>query len=544
MSPRRPARRPLRRPAAPSLPALALLSAVSLLAVAPRAEAATPLDVVRLKRGHDAIMQLDVAEAHAALDGASPDDPMVATELALLAVYEGDCDRAVALLKRHASSGKHGAAALGEIARGCARVTASTEWYKDDERGVHIRFKDEDDRALAPFLTEVAAQAMAALERDLGVRLPRPLRIELVRDQYSLAAMTGLPEEAAQTTGTVAVAKWGRVTMLSPRASTHGFPWADTLMHELTHLSVTRASRDRAPLWLQEGTAKRQETRWRSPGPFDDLPSPDAMAKLGFERGLALPLDRLGPSIAMLPTPEQAMIAFAEVHSFIRYWSKEAGEGALARLLFGLADAPDEDPVNATLVKVSGTPLAAWSERWQQSLNSSTAVIPPDLMPSLPHAPSAGHAGEPPQTNVEKPSPPPDPAARDIYRNARLGELLVERKFNEQASRYFRKTVAAAPYDPSARARLAMTLRAMGREEEAWGVVASIEAVHSAHGLYLAVRGAAQRGRGDASAAEESFRDARLVSPLDPQVACQGLAEGRSPDRPAEAALCELARRR
>ena len=49
--------------------------------------------------------------------------------------------------------------------------------------------------------------------------------------------MTGLPYESAKTTGTVAVAKWGRVTLLSPRASPHGYAWRDTMAHELTHLA-------------------------------------------------------------------------------------------------------------------------------------------------------------------------------------------------------------------------------------------------------------------------------------------------------------------
>ena len=158
------------------------------------------------------------------------------------------------------------------------------------------------------------------MARDLKVELPRPLRIELVRDLFTLAAMTGLPESAAQTTGTVAVAKWGRVTMITPRAIPHGYPWADTLAHEMAHLAQTQASGDRAPLWLQEGVAKRQETRWRERRAFDDFPAADSVAAIGLDKGLGRPIDKLGASIAMLPTAEQAMVAFAEVSSFVRFW--------------------------------------------------------------------------------------------------------------------------------------------------------------------------------------------------------------------------------
>ena len=165
---------------------------------------------------------------------------------------------------------------LGDIARGCARVTAATVVDKDDAHDVEVRYQDEADRALTPLIVETVVKARDALTRDLGVTWPKPTRITVVRDLMSLSAMTGLPQSSAQTTGTVAVAKWGRVTLLSPRASQHGYPWRDTIAHELTHLAVTRATIDRAPFWLQEGVAKREEMRWREPGPFDDRPSPDA----------------------------------------------------------------------------------------------------------------------------------------------------------------------------------------------------------------------------------------------------------------------------
>jgi hypothetical protein len=42
-------------------------------------------------------------------------------------------------------------------------------------------------------LTDVAVRARAALEKDLGVEMPRPLRIDLVRDLFSLSAVSGLP---------------------------------------------------------------------------------------------------------------------------------------------------------------------------------------------------------------------------------------------------------------------------------------------------------------------------------------------------------------
>ncbi|MFO0660866.1 MAG: hypothetical protein U0165_13690 [Polyangiaceae bacterium] len=256
--------------------------------------------MVRLQRAMAAINKLDVAEARDAMGSMSDEEPAVARMFALVAIYEGNCDKAAELLIRPSVAAGDGAL-LAEVARGCARATAGAMMVHDP-RGVDVRVKDDEDAPLVPFVADIAEKSLAALERDLDVKLPRPLRIELVRDHYTLSEMTGLPEQAAQTTGTVAIAKWGCVTMLSPRAVPHGYPWADSLMHELTHLAVTRASADRAPLWLQEGIAKREELRWRDPLPFDAFPSADAIAQSGFKKNLATPIDDLGPSLAMLPS--------------------------------------------------------------------------------------------------------------------------------------------------------------------------------------------------------------------------------------------------
>jgi tetratricopeptide repeat protein len=492
-----------------------LLTAAAVLAATAPAKSD---DGVRLSLAHQATMRLDVTEARDLLAPLPPEDPEVAAKRAFLALYEGDCDGALDALARAPSRRDEWAEQLAEIARGCARVTAATLVIEDQARGIVFRLKDDEDAAIVPVLGDVADRGRATLERELGVKLPRPLRIEVVRDHYSLAAMTGLPEEAARTTGTVAVAKWGRVTMLSPRAASHGYPWADTLMHEMTHLAVTRASTDRAPLWLQEGVAKRQETRWRDPFAFDDAPPADATAKTGFAKGLALPLDRLGPSIAMLPTAEQAMVAFAEVTSFVRYWTREAGEPALPKLLSSLSNQPGPDAVNAALVETSGTDLHGWDERWRAYLQTT---------PTTRDVPIAGESHM-------------SGGGRQLIRNVRLGDLLAERKHDGPAVRYFEKATAASSHDPSLRARLARSLTALGRLEEADKQVDSLSAVQHAQGPYLALRGAALERRGEHEEAARSRDHALWISPWDAEVACATPASP-SPDDPRRA-LCEALR--
>lgn len=465
-----------------------------------------------------ALVELDVAEARRLLQAADPDRPAIAIERGRLALYETDYDQAVAILSRPELARSSAGAELLEVAQAGARATAGTVSFRDEERGIVVRLQDDADEPLVPWIFDVAAASREQLERDIGVDLPRPLRIELVRDQMALAAMTGLPERAARTTGTVAVAKWGRVTMLSPRAMPRGYPWADTLAHELAHLILTRASRDRAPLWLQEGVAKREEIRWRKARPLDDFPPAYAIAKLGFERDLARPIDKLGASIAMLPSAEEARVAFAEVSSFIDFWIEQAGQEALPALLSHLKTSAYPVDIDEAMQKVSGATLAEWNAQWMGWLATRKADVPPHLQPGGSF-----------------------PNASKVRRHVQLGELLQKRGHHAPAEKHLRKAHELAPHDGSIRCGLAASLEALGRRSEAEPLVSRIEDLHAENGTWYALHGRYARERGEDAVAEEAFEVGVLLNPLGEEVACEGEKDAW-PSEPRKEALCRAAR--
>lgn len=475
-------------------------------------------DLIRAGRARDATLEMDLPAAKSILDGADPGDAALEIERARYLIYSGDYDGAAALLARPDIAKTDEGAALGDIARGCARGMAATVEIRDDERGVRIRLQDDDDRALVPMLADVAVKVRATLAKDLGVELPKPLRIDLVRDQFTLAAMTGLPEKAAATTGTVAVAKWGRVTMISPRATSHGYPWLDTLAHEMTHLALSRGTRDRAPLWLQEGVAKREETRWRDPQPLDDVPLPDTVAQVGMEKGLGRPLTQLGPSIAMLPTAEQAAVAFAEVHSFIRFWTKEVGDDGLPQLVLRLKNAVNPDDVDKAIQEVSGTDLAGWDKRWHAHIGAGPRELPPDL------APAAAM-----------------PNANEIAKRVRLGQLLDARGHHQAAATELGRAQALVPYDASVRCFMAAALLGGGDKANASMLVDKTEDLHNGFGRWWSLH--ALLHPEPAAAADMAFGYGIAHDPFDPWVACEEKAPPEVPKDPIRKAICEMARR-
>jgi hypothetical protein len=418
---------------------------------------------------------------------------------------------------------------LAQTARGCQRVIAATVVDRDETRDIEVHWQDEHDRALAPWVFDTVAMARDALSRDLGVDWPKPTSIVVVSDLLSLSAMTALPYKSAQTTGTVAVAKWGRVTLLSPRASRHGYAWLDTIAHELTHLAVTRATGDRAPLWLQEGVAKREEERWRDPGPFDGRPSPEEVVRQGFQAGLGIPLDRLGPSIAMLPSADAARVAFAEVTSFVGFYVQEQRDDALRRLLAQLRAGKDPDDA---LAAASGAGLMEWSRRWRARIGAESGEpLPPDWQ----FGPRRERDGR---------------ALRD---GARLAELLAGR--GHGAAALERLDVALRDdgsgglqsrpvlQDPSVLWLRGRLLEESDHLAEAEQLVVDPRAVTASFGPWWALRGRLALASGHEAEAIESFDQALSVDPFDEEVACSPWwALGpRLPPSSAKAELCKAA---
>jgi hypothetical protein len=287
------------------------------------------------------------------------------------------------------------------------------------------------------------------------------------------------------------------------------------LAHELTHLALSQGTLDRAELWLQEGVAKREETRWREPDPFDDMLPPDVVAAAGIKRGLGRPLTGLGPSIAMLPSPDEAMVAFAEVTSFLQYWANEAGPDALPRLIRELRDAPADSNVDAVLVKITGLGLGAWEAKWREHLGLVTAEPPPELAPG-------GHMAH----------------TAELGRRVRLGELLLGRGHAQAAALELEPALRLAPFAPSVRCAYVAALLELGDLAAAAPLVDRPEDVHQRLGRWWSLHGLLQ----ETSDPRSSWRGIAL-DPFEPAVACDELLPPGMPPNELQQALCAAARR-
>ncbi len=360
-------------------------------------------------------------------------------------------------------------AAFGEArSRGAAQIDgfeaqaklaqAGADEVKGDEAHESAHFvvytRPGKDALLVPYALEALEKAYAALTQDLGYSPPAKVRVEVYETAQALARVSPLTVAEIKASGTIALCKYNRLMITSPRALLRGYAWLDTLSHEFVHYLVTRKGRNAVPIWLQEGLAKFLETRWRgAPGQAVDETSTALLTRAARDRKL-IPFAAMHPSIAKLPTQEMAALAFAEVESAIKLLHQRGGQQALTELVAAMANGfSDENAV----AQAYGKPFAQFEQEWRADLlkprREPATQAPGSARPLASRklifkedAKKKGAAAAP-DPGEERPT---DPEAK---RAVRLGEIFFAR----------RRWAAAALEYGKARARLSREVPLLAR---------------------------------------------------------------------------------
>ncbi len=344
----------------PSYRALALLLLLVASPAAAGPDAPTGAEVIRLLDG--TLME----RAEADLSRVPDDDPLKPWAEALLQFHYGDYPAAEAAIPP--GPAPEGLEWLPTRISAAKEVTA--DFLERTEQNFIYRFHPGPDAILVDYAIEALEGQRAAMARVLGVAPKRPIVVEFFPDLRSFVLATGLPPEWVETTNTVAICKWDRMLVLSPMNMSRGYPWKDTLAHEYVHLVLSRASGNHAPIWFQEGSAKVMESWWRKgpqPGPFAIDPSTETMLAMATRENTLIPFSDMHPSMAALPSPEAAALAFAEVATAIDFILGEVGEAGYRRIVDQTAGHGQiMRAVDATL----GLRGGGFEKRWERWLRS------------------------------------------------------------------------------------------------------------------------------------------------------------------------------
>jgi len=390
-----------------------------------------------------------------------------------------------------------------ELSRGAQQALENAVTEVSAEGRIQGVFADSRDAIMAPYLFEVMGAAYERLGAALEVRPEPPVRFEFLSDPSELSLTTPLSLDAVYTTGTVGLCKYRRVMLVTPRSMLFGYGWADTVVHEYTHFLVSIRTRNRAPVWLQEGLAKLYETRWRRDAP---PPLEAGRAELlygAITKDELVTLEQMHPSIAMLPSQELAALAYVEVETMLTTLWEKGGDPAIGDLMDRVARGEKaKDAFSAAWATASGEPddFDAFYETWKREWRSRTAGrngeletrqfadgdADPDEDPSLmgdvfSHL-GGGRARQFARLGVlltlrdhrraatieyEK-ARAADPAARkDPQLSRRLGELYLELDDPTRALPLLRIAAEDDPDNPNVQAAYGRALLRNGRPEEA-----------------------------------------------------------------------------
>lgn len=400
-----------------------------LLAFSARALAAVPPE--RLREAHEALGNWQVEPQRPLVDEierSALDDPEALYFLAHFYFLTGEYAKASQyLMNAGGDRGRRGVGfesalkAAEEITRGYVEVV--------DEHFV-VRHAPGVDELMVPWALQTLRAQRKALAADLG-HVPNEKRIvlELYPDTATLAKATGIGTDKLETSGTIAICKFNRLMVTSPRALMTGYRWRDTVAHEFTHLIISQKSRNTVPIWLHEGIAKFEERRWRSPPGGALTPHAETLLGQALKENDLVTYAQMHPSMAYLPSQEAASLAFAEVLTTLQFLHAERGGYPKLQLL--LTTLARTDDLDASLKAAYGFDLAGLEQRWKQYLKGRTFAIDPDLAVERFTFAKRGRVSEAEQeVEEEKRQGISDPQARGW---ATLGKLFKDRERFEAA---------------------------------------------------------------------------------------------------------------
>ncbi len=374
-------------------------------------------------------------------------------------------------------------------------------------QGVRVRQGGGMEVILRDDALEVMVASRATYDPLFGGGPGHDVLLDIFPTARRFIMASGLPPEAVRTTGVVALSKWNRLLVSSPRSMGRGYGWKDTVAHEYIHLVVAVRSGDRTPVCLQEGLAKHLETRWRGSKDSGLSVHQQSLLAKAVASGEFVPFEKFKHSMAYLDSGDQAALAFAQVSTMVAYLIEKGGDPALKGVMDRIRDG--ETSELAVAEAAGHTDFADFRSGWlawlreQPLIQAQIATLPVVLDGN------GGDFAEDPLLS----------ARADLARFARLGDLLREAKRPMAALVEYRKAMdPEAPPSPLLMAREASCLLDLEQPTEALKAVAKGVVLYPEFTLLQIVHGRILDALGRPKAAVTAWQAAHDLNPFDPEV--------------------------
>ncbi len=304
---------------------------------------------------------------------------------------------------------------------------------------------------------------------------------------------------------------------VTPRVLPRGYSWLDTLSHEFIHHVVGMKSHNTVPIWLQEGLARFQEGRWRSPEPTPLGAYGGGLLNWALKKPeeRLVTFEQMSPLVAKLPSADKTALAFAEVHMAVGFMHAKTGYAGLQKLMTLMRDGQSD---RAAVEAVSGMPFARFEIEWRGFAKASALppALSPDDLPSLFDFAMRVSAGRP---EAEEEGGASDVRNKRAAQFVRLGEMMRERQRTQAALVEYTKAVSVLERpDPIVHVKFARLLIDAGKLDEAEKVLLDVRKYHPETLACLLNLGRIYKARNDVERAIAHFTEALRENPFHPEI--------------------------
>ncbi len=369
-----------------------------------------------------------------------------------------------------------------------------------------ILFQPGVDEVLVHYAAEALESAFDVYADLFAFRPAEPVRVEIYPRVSHLADVSPLKASEIRNSGTIALCKYNRLMIVSPRALVYGYSWLDTLAHEYIHLVITKRSRNLTPIWLQEGLAKFFENRWRERKNARLTPSSEDLLATALRKKALIRFEAMSPSMAKLPTQSDTALAFAEVFMVIEMLFTKTGAAGINQMIDAMRDGKSDQEAVEVLAEKS---FRRFQREWKNYLyGKNLRTMPVHSNTRLLFRDSRASKDELDEIPQER-------ARRFTY----LGDRLAVRgRYFAAEKEYAKALKSAGGPNPLISAKLAGSMLQQGKYKPVERLVTPALELNPSHVLLYLYRGKARMALEDYAGAVEDLQAVIRLNPFDPEV--------------------------
>lgn len=458
----------------------------------------------------------------------SPEDPYALYALGRARFYQGNYKDALELLDRailQSSKAPGSWRSFRTLVASTHEATKDLKEWKSPEGHFVFRYSPRDE-VLLPYAAQALESAYNTLGADFDLYPTGVIPVEFYGSAEELSKVSTLTAEEIETSGTIALCKFNRLMVTSPRALLQGYDWLDTITHEYVHYLVSVKSKNTVPIWLHEGLAKYYEKRWRGQEKGALPPSQEQILVEALSRGHLITFEQMHPSMAKLPSQDDTALAFAEVFMAIEYIKAKVGAKGIREIILSLKDG---DEIEAAISSAMGAPFSDFVKGWTQYMKDKKLENRPGLLPR-----KLIFKTDPKSTPKEDPSESKthDEMPKDAKKHFRVGELLLAQNKSRAAIVELEKAKALySGYGMALPMKLARAYLAAGLYQSAAKSAGEVSTLYPEYVGGWLVGGRALLAKEDFSGAKPRLEEAVWLNPFDPDAhkdlkqACEKLAD-------------------